>query len=111
MIKGLKIYVYILSMQDLIITDGGFLANQNSANHPYCFLSNQKKVHVHDPVLRVKIVNFNNFFHWYSIPHAAEMWLMGHFLGFETENRQVWSISILYSIQHARELQQIFYHS
>ena len=77
MIKGLKIYVYILSMQDLIITDGGFLANQNSANHPYCFLSNQKKVQilafVHDPVLRVKIVNFNNFFHWYSIPHAAEM--------------------------------------
>ena len=28
MIKGLKIYVYILSMQDLIITDGGILANQ-----------------------------------------------------------------------------------
>ena len=77
MIKGLKIYVYILSMQDLIITDGGILANQNSANHPYCFLSNQKKVQIlafaHDPVLRVKIVNFNNFFNWYSIPHAAEM--------------------------------------
>ena len=77
MIKGLKIYVYILSMQDLIITDGGILAHQNSANHPYCFLSNQKKVQilafVHDLVLRVKIVNFNNFFNWYSIPHAAEM--------------------------------------
>ena len=26
------------------LTDGGVLANRNSANHPYCFLSNQKKV-------------------------------------------------------------------
>ena len=26
------------------LTDSGILANQNSANHPYCFLSNQKKV-------------------------------------------------------------------
>ena len=25
------------------LTDGGILANWNSANHPYCFLSNQKK--------------------------------------------------------------------
>ena len=29
MIKGLKIYVYILSMQDLIITDGGILAKSS----------------------------------------------------------------------------------
>ena len=28
------------------LTDGGVLANQNSANHPYCFLSNQKKVQI-----------------------------------------------------------------
>ena len=26
------------------LTDGGILANRNSANHPYCFLSNRKKV-------------------------------------------------------------------
>ena len=26
--------------------DGGVLANWNSANHPYCFLSNQKKVQI-----------------------------------------------------------------
>ena len=25
---------------------GGVLANWNSANHPYCFLSNQKKVQI-----------------------------------------------------------------
>ena len=25
------------------LTDGGILAHRNSANHPYCFLSNQKK--------------------------------------------------------------------
>ena len=25
------------------LTDGGILADRNSANHPYCFLSNQKK--------------------------------------------------------------------
>ena len=94
--KNLRIYIIDAGSNN----NGCFLANQNSANHPYCFLSNQKKVQilafVHDPVLRVKIVNFNNFFHWYSILHAAEMWLIAHFLGFETENRQVWSISILY---------------
>ena len=28
------------------LTDGGILANRNSANHPYCFLSNQKKVQI-----------------------------------------------------------------
>ena len=28
------------------LTDGGFLADRNSANHPYCFLSNQKKVQI-----------------------------------------------------------------
>ena len=28
------------------LTDGGILANWNSANHPYCFLSNQKKVQI-----------------------------------------------------------------
>ena len=28
------------------LTDGGVLANRNSANHPYCFLSNQKKVQI-----------------------------------------------------------------
>ena len=27
-------------------TDGGVLANRNSANHPNCFLSNQKKVQI-----------------------------------------------------------------
>ena len=47
-----------------------------------------------------------------STRHAATI---GHtlliFLGFETENHQVWSISILYSIQHLRELRQIFYPS
>ena len=26
--------------------DGGVLANRNSANHPHCFLSNQKKVQI-----------------------------------------------------------------
>ena len=26
------------------LTDGSILANRNSANHPHCFLSNQKKV-------------------------------------------------------------------
>ena len=28
------------------LTDGGILANRNSANHSYCFLSNQKKVQI-----------------------------------------------------------------
>ena len=28
------------------LTDGGILANRNSTNHPYCFLSNQKKVQI-----------------------------------------------------------------
>ena len=28
------------------VTDGGILVNRNSANHPYCFLSNQKKVQI-----------------------------------------------------------------
>ena len=28
------------------LTNGGILANRNSANHPYCFLSNQKKVQI-----------------------------------------------------------------
>ena len=28
------------------LTDGRILANRNSANHPYCFLSNQKKVQI-----------------------------------------------------------------
>ena len=28
------------------LTDGGILANRNSANPPYCFLSNQKKVQI-----------------------------------------------------------------
>ena len=28
------------------LTDGGILANRNNANHPYCFLSNQKKVQI-----------------------------------------------------------------
>ena len=28
------------------LTDGGILANRNSANHPYCFLPNQKKVQI-----------------------------------------------------------------
>ena len=28
------------------LTDGGILANQNSANHSYCFLSNQKEVQI-----------------------------------------------------------------
>ena len=28
------------------LTDGGILANWNGANHPYCFLSNQKKVQI-----------------------------------------------------------------
>ena len=28
------------------LTDGGILVNWNSANHPYCFLSNQKKVQI-----------------------------------------------------------------
>ena len=28
------------------LMDGGILANWNSANYPYCFLSNQKKVHI-----------------------------------------------------------------
>ena len=28
------------------LTDGGVLANRNSANHPYCFLFNQKKVQI-----------------------------------------------------------------
>ena len=28
------------------LTDGGILANWNSANYPYCFLSNQKKVQI-----------------------------------------------------------------
>ena len=28
------------------VTDGGILANRNSANRPYCFLSNQKKVQI-----------------------------------------------------------------
>ena len=28
------------------LTDGGILANRNGANHPYCFLSNQKKVQI-----------------------------------------------------------------
>ena len=28
------------------LTDGGILANRNSANHPYWFLSNQKKVQI-----------------------------------------------------------------
>ena len=28
------------------LTDGGVLANRNSANHPYCFLSNEKKVQI-----------------------------------------------------------------
>ena len=28
------------------LTDGGVLANRNSANHPNCFLSNQKKVQI-----------------------------------------------------------------
>ena len=28
------------------LTDGGILANRNSANHPYCFLSSQKEVHL-----------------------------------------------------------------
>ena len=28
------------------LTDGGVLANRKSANHPYCFLSNQKKVQI-----------------------------------------------------------------
>ena len=27
-------------------TDGGVLAIRNSANHPYCFLSNKKKVQI-----------------------------------------------------------------
>ena len=28
------------------LTDGGIWAHRNSANHPYCFLSNQKKVQI-----------------------------------------------------------------
>ena len=28
------------------LTDGGILANRNSENHPYCFLSNKKKVQI-----------------------------------------------------------------
>ena len=28
------------------LTDGGVSANRNSANHPYCFLSNQKEVQI-----------------------------------------------------------------
>ena len=28
------------------LTDGGILANRNSANYPYCFLCNQKKVQI-----------------------------------------------------------------
>ena len=28
------------------LTDGGILANRNSSNHPFCFLSNQKKVQI-----------------------------------------------------------------
>ena len=28
------------------LTDGGILGNWNSANHPYCFLSNRKKVQI-----------------------------------------------------------------
>ena len=28
------------------LTDGSILANRKSANHPYCFLSNQKKVQI-----------------------------------------------------------------
>ena len=28
------------------LTDGGILVNWNSENHPYCFLSNQKKVQI-----------------------------------------------------------------
>ena len=28
------------------LTDGGILADRNSANHPYCFLSNQKEFHI-----------------------------------------------------------------
>ena len=28
------------------LTDGGILANRNSANHPYCFLFNKKEVHI-----------------------------------------------------------------
>ena len=28
------------------LKDGGVLANRNSANHPYCFLSNHKKVQI-----------------------------------------------------------------
>ena len=28
------------------LREGGILANWNSANHPYCFLSNQKKVQI-----------------------------------------------------------------
>ena len=28
------------------LTDGGILANRNSANHPYCFLPDQRKVQI-----------------------------------------------------------------
>ena len=28
------------------LADGSVLANRNSANHPHCFLSNQKKVQI-----------------------------------------------------------------
>ena len=35
-----------ITQNNLQLMDGGILANWNSANHPYCFLSNQRKVQI-----------------------------------------------------------------